>query len=100
MLDLLEPDWNLNGGATAEDLHRSVQQALVERLDEAEGAAKRTAVPTAACLATTMALVAAAHPTGRVYLGLPCALGGGFSGVRVRAGRRTPAHHRRLARSR
>ena len=34
MLHLLEPDWNLNGGAAAEDLHRSVQQALVERLAE------------------------------------------------------------------
>jgi hypothetical protein len=34
MLELLEPDWNLNGKSTAEELHRSVQQALNDRLTE------------------------------------------------------------------
>ena len=34
MLELLEPDWNLNGKAAASDLHRSVQQALRLRLEE------------------------------------------------------------------
>jgi len=34
MLDLLVPDWNLHGAAAAEDLCRSVQQALQDRLAE------------------------------------------------------------------
>ena len=34
MLDLLEPDWNLNGPAAAEDLRRSVKRALHDRLAE------------------------------------------------------------------
>ena len=34
MLDLLEPDWHLNGKSAARDLKRSVQQALRQRLDE------------------------------------------------------------------
>ena len=34
MVDLLEPDWNLEGEAAAADLRRSVRQALEERLAE------------------------------------------------------------------
>lgn len=58
MLDLLEPDWNLNGGATAEDLHRSVQQALVERLDELKAPPSGLRSRLLRALPTTMALVA------------------------------------------
>jgi serine/threonine protein phosphatase PrpC/predicted DNA-binding protein len=58
MLDLLEPDWNLNGRAAAEDLHRSVRDALVERLAELKAPASGLRSRLLRALPTTMALVA------------------------------------------
>ena len=58
MLTLLEPDWNLNGRATAEDLRRSVGEALVERLDELKAPASGLRSRLLRALPTTMALVA------------------------------------------
>jgi serine/threonine protein phosphatase PrpC len=58
MLTLLEPDWNLNGRATAEDLRRSVREALVERLDELKAPASGLRSRLLRALPTTMALVA------------------------------------------
>jgi serine/threonine protein phosphatase PrpC len=58
MLELLEPDWNLNGKAAAEDLHRSVQQALIERLAELKAPRSGLRSRLLRALPTTMALVA------------------------------------------
>ncbi len=58
MLELLEPDWNLNGTAVAEDLARSVRRALEERLVELKAPASRLRSRLIRALPTTMALVA------------------------------------------
>ena len=58
MLELLEPDWNLNGKAAANDLHRSVQQALRQRLQELNAPASGLRSRLLRALPTTMALVA------------------------------------------
>jgi serine/threonine protein phosphatase PrpC len=58
MLNLLEPDWNLNGRAAAEDLRRSVREALVERLAELRAPASGLRSKLLRALPTTMALVA------------------------------------------
>ena len=58
MLDLLEPDWNLNGRAAASDLHRSVQQALRERLEDLHAPPSGLRSRLLRALPTTMALVA------------------------------------------
>lgn len=58
MLDLLEPDWNLNGEAAAEDLHGSVQQALRERLAELNAPPSGLRSRLLRALPTTMAVVA------------------------------------------
>jgi serine/threonine protein phosphatase PrpC len=58
MLELLEPDWNLNGKAAAEDLHRSVQEALIERLAELKAPPSGLRSRLLRALPTTMALVA------------------------------------------
>jgi serine/threonine protein phosphatase PrpC len=58
MLDLLEPDWNLNGDAAAEDLRSSVQQALEERLAELKAPPSRLRSKLLRALPTTMAVVA------------------------------------------
>jgi serine/threonine protein phosphatase PrpC len=58
MLDLLEPDWNLNGKAAASDLQRSVQQALRQRLEELNPAPSGLRSRLIRALPTTMALVA------------------------------------------
>ena len=58
MLDLLEPDWNLNGAAAADDLRRSVQQALEERLTELKAPPSRLRSKLLRALPTTMAVVA------------------------------------------
>ena len=58
MLDLLEPDWNLNGQAAAEDLHGSVQQALQERLEELKAPKSGLRSKLLRALPTTMAVVA------------------------------------------
>jgi serine/threonine protein phosphatase PrpC len=58
MMDLLEPDWNLNGKAAASDLQRSVQQALRERLEELNAPPSGLRSRLLRALPTTMALVA------------------------------------------
>jgi serine/threonine protein phosphatase PrpC len=58
MLDLLEPDWNLNGKAAALDLQRSVQLALRERLEELKAPASGLRSRLLRALPTTMALIA------------------------------------------
>ena len=58
MLNLLEPDWNLNAEAAAEDLHRSVREALVERLAELKAPASGLRSRLLRALPTTMALLA------------------------------------------
>jgi hypothetical protein len=57
-VDLLEPDWNLNGEAAAEDLHGSVQQALRERLAELNAPPSGLRSRLLRALPTTMAVVA------------------------------------------
>ena len=58
MLELLEPEWNLNGPATAEDLRRSVRQALEERLAELKAPPSRLRSKLLRALPTTMAVIA------------------------------------------
>jgi serine/threonine protein phosphatase PrpC len=69
MLELLEPDWNLNGRAAASDLHRSVQQALRERLEELHAPPSGLRSRLLRALPTTMALVALqrTQPGGPVW---------------------------------
>jgi serine/threonine protein phosphatase PrpC len=57
MLDVLVPDWNLNGDAAAEDLRRSVQEALVRRLAELKAPPSRLRSKLLRALPTTMAVV-------------------------------------------
>ena len=69
MLDLLEPDWNLNGKAAAHELKRSVQSALRERLEELKAPPSGLRSRLLRALPTTMALVALqrTQPGGRSW---------------------------------
>ena len=58
MLDLLEPDWNLPGRATAQDLRRSVKEALEARLAELKAPRSGLRSKLLRALPTTMAVVA------------------------------------------
>jgi serine/threonine protein phosphatase PrpC len=58
MVDLLEPDWNLKGETAAEDLRRSVQDALQERLAELKAPPSQLRSRLLRALPTTMAVVA------------------------------------------
>ncbi len=58
MLDLLEPDWNLEGEAAADDLKRSVRQALEGRLAELKAPPSQLRSRLLRALPTTMAVVA------------------------------------------
>jgi serine/threonine protein phosphatase PrpC len=58
MLDLLEPDWHLNGKAAARHLQHSIQQALKQRLRELNPAPSSLRSRLIRALPTTMALVA------------------------------------------
>ena len=58
MLDLLEPDWHLNGKAAARNLQHSVQQALKQRLQELNPAPSSLRSRLIRALPTTMAVVA------------------------------------------
>ena len=58
MLDLLVPDWNLNGTDAAEDLRRSVQAALEARLLELKAPVSRLRSKLLRALPTTMAVLA------------------------------------------
>ena len=76
MLDLLVPDWNLNGAAAAEDLRRSVQQALQERLAELHAPKSGLRSRLLRALPTTMAVLALQRtPTVRVEVAVPRVLG-------------------------
>jgi serine/threonine protein phosphatase PrpC len=71
MLDLLEPDWHLNGKAAARNLQHSVQQALKQRLQELNPAPSSLRSRLIRALPTTMALVALqrAQPGGPTWAG-------------------------------
>ena len=58
MLNLLVPDWNLNGAAAAEDLRRSVQEALQDRLAELHAPKSGLRSRLLRALPTTMAMLA------------------------------------------
>jgi serine/threonine protein phosphatase PrpC len=71
MLDLLEPDWHLNGKSAASDLQRSVQQALRQRLEELKAAPSGLRSRLIRALPTTMAVIALqrTQPGGPVWAG-------------------------------
>lgn len=58
MLDLLEPDWNLNGDDAATDLHRSVHRALLAEVEELKAPPSGLRSRLLRALPTTMAMVA------------------------------------------
>ena len=58
MVALLDPEWNLDGGAAAQDLQRSVRSALQERLAELNAPASGLRSRLLRALPTTMALAA------------------------------------------
>lgn len=70
MMDLLVPDWNLNGEAAAEDLRKSVQEALSRRLVELKAPPSRLRSKLLRGLPTTMAVLALqrASRTGSTWL--------------------------------
>jgi serine/threonine protein phosphatase PrpC len=70
MLQLLVPDWNLKGGAAADDLRRSVQDALQERLAELKAPKSGLRSRLLRALPTTMAVIALqrAHRSGSRWL--------------------------------
>lgn len=70
MLDLLVPDWNLNGVAAAEDLRRSVQEALKRRLMELKAPPSRLRSKLLRGLPTTLTVLALqrATRTGSTWL--------------------------------
>ena len=71
MLDLLEPDWHLNGKAAARNLEHSVQQALKQRLQELNPAPSGLRSRLIRALPTTMAVVALqrTQPGGPTWAG-------------------------------
>lgn len=58
MVELLEPDWYLDGRGAADDLRRSVRAALVERLEQLAAPRSGLRSKLLRALPTTMALVA------------------------------------------
>ena len=58
MVELLEPDWYLDGAAAAEDLRQAVKAALVERLEELAVPRSGLRSKLLRALPTTMALLA------------------------------------------
>ena len=58
MLQLLVPDWNLKGAAAAEDLRRSVEEALQDRLTELKAPKSALRSRLLRALPTTMAMLA------------------------------------------
>ncbi|MDQ3717034.1 MAG: hypothetical protein M3381_13650 [Actinomycetota bacterium] len=69
MLELLNPEWNLNGPAVAEDLRRSVEVALVGKLADLKAPPSGLRSKLLRALPTTMALVALQRrePTGQAW---------------------------------
>jgi serine/threonine protein phosphatase PrpC len=70
MLQLLVPDWNLKGAAAAEDLRRSVQEALQERLEQLKAPKSALRSRLLRALPTTMAVIALqrTHRSGSRWL--------------------------------
>jgi serine/threonine protein phosphatase PrpC len=70
MLQLLVPDWNLKGAAAAEDLRRSVQDALQQRLDDLKAPKSGLRSRLLRALPTTMAVIALqrTHRSGSRWL--------------------------------
>ena len=70
MLQLLVPDWNLKGAAAAEDLRRSVEEALQERLAELKAPKSALRSRLLRALPTTMAVIALqrTHRSGSRWL--------------------------------
>jgi len=70
MMQLLVPDWNLNGEAAAEDLRRTVQEALQERLTELKAPKSGLRSRLLRALPTTMAVIALqrTHRSGSQWL--------------------------------
>ena len=70
MMQLLVPDWNLNGEAAADDLRRSVQEALQERLTELKAPKSGLRSRLLRALPTTMAVIALqrTHRSGSQWL--------------------------------
>ncbi len=58
MLRLLDPEWNLDGPATARDLQRTVKQALVDTLRDLKAPASGLRSRLIRALPTTMAMIA------------------------------------------
>ena len=69
MLELMDPEWNLDGPSTAADLDRSVRAALVARLAELKAPKSGLRSKLLRALPTTMALVALQRrePSGDVW---------------------------------
>ncbi|MGI3784086.1 MAG: protein phosphatase 2C domain-containing protein [Janthinobacterium lividum] len=70
MLQLLVPDWNLKGAAAAEDLRRSVEEALQERLTALKAPKSALRSRLLRALPTTMAVIALqrTHRSGSRWL--------------------------------
>ncbi len=70
MLQLLVPDWNLKGAAAAEDLRRSVQEALQDRLAALKAPKSALRSRLLRALPTTMAVIALqrTHRSGSRWL--------------------------------
>ena len=96
MVALLDPEWNLDGEAAAQDLQRSVRAALRARLEELKAPASGLRSRLLRALPTTMALGALQrHERGRRPVGLSSAVGGRLPGVPLPARLRRPAADRR-----
>ena len=70
MMQLLVPDWNLKGEAAADDLRRSVQEALQQRLTELKAPKSGLRSRLLRALPTTMAVIALqrTHRSGSQWL--------------------------------
>ena len=97
MLELIKPEWNLDGPATAAELHRLLASSLAARLDELK-ARNGSAIKLVKALPTTMTLAVLQRTDSRGHLRLPSVLGRRLPRLRGRpGGRAAPAHHRRPA---
>ena len=72
MLELLEPDWNLNGKAAAGDLQRSVHQALRRRLQQLKAPPSGTLSPAPGPPDHDGSRCAATSSTRRAAWGVTC----------------------------
>jgi hypothetical protein len=80
MVELLEPDWYLDGRAAAEDLRRSMKAALLDRLDELNAPKSGLRSRLLRALPTTMALVASSASSPAATAGRATSSGPGTPG--------------------